>query len=185
MCFRCRGSVGRERQLFVFVAKQPSTTAALRRGRWLRLVPGGGGGYARRPPTHLCQQEGAQTNAEHQQRIRRSAWLHTQRAGRHEAVQDQDSAAGNLLHRLPDAGVSHGGPCDLRTSCLPSRHYLWETRTRASTALGRYRRRLTSRGESLNQPFQERIHYKGFPKKIYSEEKSKTNNGKTINQIQL
>ena len=55
--------------------------------------------------TRHGEQEGAAADAQHQLGLLQPARLHPERAERHEAVEDQDAAAGDQLHRLPDGGA--------------------------------------------------------------------------------
>lgn len=59
------------------------------------------GGASGQAPEH-SQQKGTTAHAEHQQRVLRSPRLHTERAVRHEAVQNQNAPVGHFVHRLPD-----------------------------------------------------------------------------------
>lgn len=62
---------------------------------------GGGACCARRQAQEHGQQEGTAADAEHQQRVLRPPRLHTQRAVRHQTVENQNAPAGHVLHWLP------------------------------------------------------------------------------------
>lgn len=70
------------------------------------------------------QQKGTAAHAEHQQRVLRSPGLHTQRAVRHEVVENQNAPAGHVLHRLPDDRAGQRRPGHGRFQSRPVRAHV-------------------------------------------------------------
>jgi len=82
-----------------------------------------GAGGARGEAQEHGQQKRTPAHAEHQQRVLRPPGLHTQRAVRHQTVQNQNAPVGHVLHQLPDDRVGQRRPGHGRIQSRPVRAY--------------------------------------------------------------
>lgn len=91
----------RERRRRTAAAAPPAAAGSSRSGGDGAPRRGGAGGARGQTPQH-GQQKGTAAHAEHQQRVLRPPGLHTERAVRHQAVENQNAPVGHVLHQLPD-----------------------------------------------------------------------------------